>query len=108
MDNNTLTPTVGAVLEILRDELSGLREDNRQQHSEIMQRLTQINGRVQRHDREIAEALTALAAVDDIDKTVHEIENNYITKTQLWTGTTTLVGAVGFALFWILERLWPR
>lgn len=96
--------TAAAILNLLREDIADLREDNRRQHSEIVHRLDTINGRVHRHDREIASLQEKAGALKDIQDTVHHIDQNYLSKKIGWTAFTTVVGGMGFALFWILEH----
>lgn len=93
------------MLEVVREDIAALREDNRTQHLDIVQRLNTINGRVQRHDRELADVQVKVAEIHGIGEEVHEIEKHYITKTQAWTGFTFVVTAFGFVLFWMIEHI---
>lgn len=97
--------TAAAVFTLLREDIATLRDDNRQQHKEIVHRLDTINGRVHRHDREIADVQSKTATLKDIQDTVHHIDQNYLSKKIGWTAFTTVVGGMVFALFWLLERV---
>lgn len=97
--------SVETLLGYVRSDIKSLHDENIRQHGEIVQRLDTINGRVHRHDREIATIQTKVDEIHPVAQSVHAIEQNYMTKTQGWTAFTTVVGAMVFALFWLLERV---
>jgi hypothetical protein len=97
--------TAAAVLTLLREDIAAMRKDNGEQHAQIVHRLDTINGRVQKHDREIATMYGKTQTIDKIAEQVDHIDRNYLGRTAAWTGFTAVVGGIGAVLFWLLEHV---
>ena len=79
--------TAAAVFSLLREDIQTLRQDNRDRHRDIVHRLDTINGRVHRHDRELA-----------------DIQGKMVTRKQLWAGAGTIVFAAASLFAWLYEQ----
>lgn len=97
--------TAAAVFSLLREDIANMRKDNADQHKDIVHRLDTINGRVQKHDREIGDIQGKTNQIEEIGKNVRHIDQNYLSKTAGWTGFTFVVGGFGAVLLWMLDRV---
>jgi hypothetical protein len=84
--------------------LNVIRDENARQHADIVSRLDQINGRVQRHDRELGEMSVQLDELHAVHDVVDRIDRDHVTQRQAWvvgvgvvTGTLALLG-------WVFEH----
>ena len=82
--------TAAAVFSLLREDIQNLRQDNKDRHTDIVHRLDTINGRVHRHDRELA-----------------DIQGRMVTRKQLWAGAGTIVVTAATLFAWLYEQFHP-